>query len=216
MIRFYEDDFSLDEITTDKYITAIRMRDIDTFTAAVAATTDKPPCCLNFASHKRPGGGYLSIIDTRMPIKTQEEDLFRRSNLPEIMDRDVIRAFYPLTGFQGFYCSNVIVNKDQRCDPVTPFKVSVITVPAVVNPRLEQMGLVEGRAKRILEIAVDNKEEILILGAWGCGVFHNDPNHIANLFVRMLRNEFRGVFKEVVFAIPGKDSENYKIFEAAL
>ena len=42
MIRFYEDDFSLDEITTDKYITAIRMRDIDTFTAAVAAPPINP------------------------------------------------------------------------------------------------------------------------------------------------------------------------------
>ena len=168
---------------------------------------------MNFTSHKRPGGGYLAVIDTRMPIKTQEEDLFRRSNLPELMDTEAIRKFYPLTGFQGLYCSQITVNKDKKCDPVPLFKVSVITVPAVVNPKLEQMGLVEGRAKRIFEIAADNNERTLILGAWGCGVFHNDPNHIANLFKNLLKNEFDGVFKEVIFAIPGKDSENYRIFE---
>ena len=213
MIRFYEDDF-IPEIVNDKFSTTLRMTDEDTFSAAF---WHPHACCLNFASHKRPGGGYLAVIDTRMPIRTQEEDLFRRSNLPQLMDTDIIKQrFYPLTGCQGFYCSQVVVTKDQKCDPISPFTCSVITVPAVVNPKIEQMGLVEGRAKRIFEIAVDNNEETLVLGAWGCGVFHNDPKHIASLFVRLLKNEFRGCFKEVVFAIPGKDSENYQIFESCM
>ena len=149
----------------------------------------------------------MAVLDTKMPIRTQEEDLFRRSNLPELLDTDIIRKFYPLTGFQAFYCSDVLVKKDAKCDSVAPYHVSVITVPAVVNPQPEQMGLVEGRAKRIFEIAAENKERILILGAWGCGVFHNDPKHIAELFMRMLKNEFNCVFEKVVFAIPtGKTS----------
>ncbi|HTU93886.1 MAG TPA: poly(ADP-ribose) glycohydrolase domain-containing protein, partial [Gemmataceae bacterium] len=67
-------------VFTGTHQTKISLVSDDTF--SVAQQYDKA-VCLNFASHKRPGGGYLSVMTRRGPIRTQEEDLFRRSDLPE-------------------------------------------------------------------------------------------------------------------------------------
>jgi uncharacterized protein (TIGR02452 family) len=42
---------------------------------------------------------------------------------------------------------------------------------------------------------------MLVLGAWGCGAFGNDPHHTAADFRNALENEFRGAFSDIVFAI---------------
>lgn len=115
-----------------KYKTTFRVEDIDTFGAAV---NFNKPCCLNFASHKRPGGGYKSVIDLRALIRTQEEDLFRRSNLPELMDNQEVRKFYPLQDLEGFYTDGAIVNKGRLLEDVAPFEVSIVTLPAIVRPK---------------------------------------------------------------------------------
>jgi uncharacterized protein (TIGR02452 family) len=183
--------------------------DCDTFTASIGLDH---PCCLNFAAQEQPGGGYEAVMDLPMPIRTQEEDLFRRSNLPELMDNPVVRSYYPLRELKAIYCSGVIVSKDQQLNPVEPFEVAVISMAAVVNPRPDQKSLVASKIKRILEIAAENQHANLVLGAWGCGVFNNDPRFIASTFLQFLTNEFDHVFEKVIFAIPGKNSENYIIF----
>ena len=40
-----------------------------------------------------------------------------------------------------------------------------------------------------------------MLGAWGCGVFQNDPEQIAELFQIALEGPFRGAFSHVAFAV---------------
>lgn len=196
-----------------KWLTNIEIQDIDTLGAAQQF---KNPVCLNFASHKRPGGGYKAVQDIPMPIKTQEEDLFRRSNLPVLMDTKEIRGQYPLKGLKGIYTSNIMVNKDAKLVPHDPYEIALVTVPAVVNPKESDKELVQNKIKRILEIAADHDHDALILGAWGCGIFNNDPKTIASLFQQYLTNEFSGVFQNVIFAIPGKQSQNYKLFEEVL
>lgn len=188
----------------------IIMSDYDTLGAAEKLNN---PCCLNFASHKRPGGGYKSVMNNPMPIKTQEEDLFRRSNLPELMDTEEIRKHYPLKGLCGFYTDGIIVNKGKKLEPIDSFAISMVTVPALVNPSAEQFPLIRGKIERILAIAAENNHVNLILGAWGCGVFNNDPNMIAALFKEYLTSSFKNVFHNVVFAIPNKGSANYKTFK---
>ena len=120
------------------------------------------------------------------------------------MDTVRVREHYPLKEIQGFYCPEVRVSKDAILNLVPEFKISLITVPAVVNPdTAEKLLLVNRKAERILEIATDNEQENLILGAWGCGIFNNDPAAIsAELFQRLIRDKFTGVFENVVFAIP--------------
>lgn len=154
-------------------------------------------------------------MNIKRPLRTQEEDLFRRSDLPELMDRPQVRKHYPLSGTQGFYCE-ATVDKDKMLDPVTPFVVGVVTMPAVVNPHPGDY-LVTRKARRILAIAAENKHETIILGAWGCGVFMNDPRTIAKTFRDLLWTpEFAHVFQDVIFAVPGKESENYQLFESVI
>jgi len=187
--------------------TVIEIVDDDTF--SIASEGD---CCLNFASHKRPGGGYKSVQDLKMIIKTQEEDLFRRSNLPEIMDTPEIRKHYPLMGVTGLYCE-ATVSKDKLLNPIEPFNVGIVTVPAVVNPQIEDLELVENKARLIFDIAAEHGHKTLILGAWGCGIFNNDPYGIANLFLT-LSKEYK--FDKIIFAVPGKESVNHKVFQDAV
>lgn len=171
---------------------------------------------LNFASHKRPGGGYKTVQNLRARIKTQEEDLFRRSNLPELMDNENVRKYYPLKGVCGLYCKTT-VTKDADLNEVEPFDVSIITVPALVNPSgPEDMKETQHKIHRILEIAVLNGHRNLVLGAWGCGIFNNDPEFIAKTFKEKLEdaeNGFKGCFDKVVFAVPGEKSHNHQVFK---
>lgn len=208
-VKFYDNEVELGT-GSPAYETQFSIVDGDTFTIA---SEEVNPCCLNFASHKRPGGGYESVRYLRMPIRTQEEDLFRRSDLPEIMDQPEVRRFYPLEGREGLYCiANVY--KDTKLDPVDRvFEVGIVTVPAVVKPRLpEQQPLVNGKLRRVFEIAADQKHQTLILGAWGCGVFGNNPYMVANGFMDLAMGDFKGVFEKVIFAVPNAASDNHLIF----
>lgn len=210
MIKIYFNELEL-ELREQQYDTQILVIKNDTFTTASEYIR---PCCLNFGSHKRPGGGYLSVMDLQGPIRNQEEDLFRRSNLPELMDNVNVCSYYPLTGLRSIYCSDVIVAKDQYLKYINPFEVAVITMPAVINPSNQDLQLITNRIRHILAIAQVQHHENLILGAWGCGVFNNDPYFIASTFRRYLLGEFAHMFKNVIFAIPG--GSNYEIFREVL
>ena len=41
----------------------------------------------------------------------------------------------------------------------------------------------------------------LVLGAWGCGAFANDPARTARDFRQLLEADFSGAFGDIVFAI---------------
>ena len=57
---------------------------------------------------------------------------------------------------------------------------------------------------------------MLVLGAWGCGVFRNDPTDMANNFRRVLYDEGRrNDFDLIVFAI-GDDSSKVNVFRRIL
>lgn len=55
---------------------------------------------------------------------------------------------------------------------------------------------------------VDVGYELLILGAWGCGGFGNDPLQTARDFRGALDGDFAGAFTRVVFAIT--DSSDHR------
>ena len=52
----------------------------------------------------------------------------------------------------------------------------------------------------------------IVLGAFGCGVHGNNPEMVAILFKEMLNDEFKGIFKNVVFAIQRCRYANYAAF----
>lgn len=50
-------------------------------------------------------------------------------------------------------------------------------------------------------IAAAYEHPALVLGAWGCGAFGNDPQRTAADFRKALEGEFANTFSDVVFAI---------------
>jgi uncharacterized protein (TIGR02452 family) len=93
-----------------------------------------------------------------------------------------------------------------------PACCAVITAPApnagaVRQNQPDDMAAVvptlRRRSELVLAVAAAEKIERLILGAWGCGVFRNDPVQVADTFGQLLlgSGKFAGVFKEIVFAI---------------
>ena len=70
------------------------------------------------------------------------------------------------------------------------------------------------RAEHIFTIAAHHEVEILILGAFGCGAFQNNPHIVAEAY-KNICTKFIGYFKEITFSIycpPQSDSENFLAF----
>jgi len=173
--------------------------------------------CLNFASAKNPGGGFLGGAEA------QEESLARSS------------ALYPcLLAARDYYDSNRACHSSLYLDlviwsPAVPFfrddrgsllasptLASVITAPApnagaVALNEPQKVSEIESTLKRraafVLAIAAEKGVRRLVLGAWGCGVFRNDPRMVADAFSSLLAGEFADVFDQVIFAIYDKSPE---------
>ena len=61
-------------------------------------------------------------------------------------------------------------------------------------------AVLAARAERVLAVAAAHGHRELVLGAWGCGVFRNDPAVVAATFAGCLARA-RGLFDHVVFAV---------------
>lgn len=162
---------------------------------------------LNFANATNEGGGFLT------GSVAQEEDLCRCSGL------------YPCLKSQPkFYADNLANGNQLYTDGIiyspkvpfirnsygyfipNPFELSIITAPAPclramnaedIPPYIDDVIL--QRAIKILQVAEAHGHRTIILGAWGCGAFGNDPKLVAEAFMYAL-----GVvptFERVVFAV---------------
>lgn len=173
--------------------------------------------CLNFASARRPGGGFLRGADA------QEEGLCRASGLYPCLQR--ARAFYEANAaIDSFLYTDQLVFSPRvpffkdACGKLLDEAVlaSVITSPAVNagmirqkeprNTRAIRSTMVH-RADLILKLAQAKSVDCLILGAWGCGVFQNDPEEVARIFHDLLvKGAYRDVFPKVVFSVYDRTS----------
>ncbi len=88
--------------------------------------------------------------------------------------------------------------------------MAFLTSPAPNRDAIRDPATAEGipaalrlRARKVLAVALANGHGKLVLGAWGCGVFRNDPAEVAEAFAGPLRpgGEFAGRFEHVVFAV---------------
>jgi len=184
--------------------------------------------CLNFASAKRPGGGFLG------GAQAQEESLARASALypclltqPEYYTRN--KEFRsPLYLDLAIYSPSVPFFRDDNGGWFdAPLLASVLTVAAPNASALREhkkfdaadVALVlRTRSEFTLALAAHHKIDRLVLGAWGAGVFGNDPALVAKIFVELVRGPFDGAFAEVVFAVLGtrETSANHRAFADAV
>ncbi|MCX4747477.1 TIGR02452 family protein [Kitasatospora sp. NBC_01287] len=178
---------------------------------------------LNFASARNPGGGYLR------GARAQEEDLCRTALLYHCLlaAPDHYAAHRASTDLR--YSHRVIFSPDV---PVIrdghgallarPYPVSFLTAAAPNAGQLalrgetaDLRGLLAERATRVLAVAARHEVRQLVLGAWGCGVFRNDPAQVAEAFAVALAS-YGAAFERVVFAVRDRSpvSANRAAFEA--
>ena len=83
--------------------------------------------------------------------------------------------------------------------------------------REDLQALHERRMRRVLEIASAKGNEVVILGAFGCGAFRNPPEVVAQA-VKTVVQEYRKKFETIEFAVycSPRDDENYRVFQQAL
>ncbi|MEU0551636.1 TIGR02452 family protein [Micromonospora sp. NPDC005979] len=165
--------------------------------------------CLVFASAKNPGGGFLG------GAQAQEESIARSSALYPCLR--AVPEFYAFHRAQQdlrysdrvIYSPLVPVFRDDRGDLLEqPYQTSFLTAAApnlgaIVRNQpahaADVPAVLARRARRVLEVAAAHGHRSIVLGAWGCGVFRNDPAAVAGAFADALHVVDR--FDHVVFAI---------------
>ncbi len=174
---------------------------------------DANPLVLNFASAKNPGGGFQN------GSQAQEESLARSSGLYASLTSSMEMYYFNRRERSCLYSDHMIYSPEVpvfRNDDghllEKPYLVSFLTSPAPNagavkrnepdNTKFIQPTLA-ARMKKLLWIAAEQQHPTLILGAWGCGVFQNNPAMVANCFAELLGvgGEFYGCFAQIVYAV---------------
>ena len=166
---------------------------------------------LNFASAKNPGGGFLN------GAMAQEESLAASGGLyptltrhPAYYDRNRACRSMVYTGC-AIYSPEVVFFRDGAFRLLEhPVTASVLTLPAVNLGQVMQRGedlpaaraAMGERMERALRLFGAMEDRVLVLGAYGCGVFRNDPEDVARRWQELLNTpDYAGRFRQVVFAV---------------
>lgn len=212
--------------------TKIMVTPNDTVAEIFAVPKDKDIAVLNFGSYKNPGGQYL------LGSVAQEEFLCHHSNLYEVLCGHQAVWYEPhqKTLNRGMYTGDAIWSERitffNYTDPaqvaagadseIEHRQVGVLTMAApnrkvaieYQNVDVDQYNQVLfDRLYRVLQnMYTCNPKGVIILGAFGCGVFRNDPVLIARYFKNIIDNYFINVFDEIRFAVPIDNTNHYQIF----
>ena len=185
---------------------------------------DKRIGVLNFASYKNPGGKFLE------GSMAQEESLCHNSNLYNILSyfkdyyaynrSHINRSLYE---DRAIYSPEVIFFR--KMGGVHTFADVITCAAPNINAArrnhnvefFENHQALYNRCKFVLDIAQMVGIDILILGAYGCGVFGQDPYQVARIFKDLLTSRYsKYTFDTVIFAIPstGHSINNYNAFRS--
>lgn len=198
-IGFYPANENMDNVT---------LMNTDTI-SAIAKLDEADLCVLNFASFTHPGGNFLG------GAMAQEEALCHSSTLYNILEQKT--DFYERNNVdtkKGLYSDRAIYTPSVLFFTEDGNKTaSVITCAAPNRASAQKENIpdqcidltLERRILFMYSIAKNERVKTLLLGAWGCGVFGNDPKEVCRL---LLKHRPQGM--KIVFAIP--DKKNYDAF----
>lgn len=166
-------------------------------------------CVLNFADYMHPGGKFLE------GSSAQEESLCHASVLYNVLKSERIREmFYDVHRGNAngccysdhlLYVPQVWFENDILCDVIVcaaPNKGAAMNYHNVDSLTVDRY--MRERCNAVLQAAAYHCVDTLILGAFGCGVFRNDPQVVSEQFKALLESRYRGSFQRVVFAVPGE------------
>ena len=179
--------------------------------SAVLQFPGKRVCALNFANANFPGGAYI------LGGNAQEEALCRASLLYYTI-RKANRYYWRnrlhlLPDYTDcmIYSSHVPVIRDNLGNRLeTPVLCDFITSPAVnrtfarflMSEKKIDLAM-QRRIEQIIALAAEKKPEVLILGAFGCGVFGNKREKVYPMFEKSI-SQYLPYSIKVVFADPKK------------
>jgi uncharacterized protein (TIGR02452 family) len=179
---------------------------------------------MNFANAHKAGGGFL------LGANAQEEALCRCSTLYASINSGVAKKMYRYnnTHISRIESDYMLLSPEVavfRGDDLSlleePYTVGVITLPApnrhgaaALTSKKTISEVILRRIEIMLRAAAKTGYRELVLGAWGCGAFGNDPNSVAEQFRKALMDERLGqCFRRVVFAVYGRpDGRNITAF----
>lgn len=220
-------------------VTVTRQR---TFEAALKLHQDNPNKKIavhNFASATNPGGGVTRGSRAQEECLCRCSTLYPVLNTKTLWDnyylyhrnRHDVRYTDTCIYAPGIQIIKTDTDLPERLPQTSWCQVDVLTCAAPnlrprpyneMNPGAgeamvlsvqEQQALHEKRARHMLTIAAAHGVDILVLGAFGCGAFQNEPEAVAKAY-REILPEFEGYFSQIVFAVycSPKDSRNYDVF----
>lgn len=201
-------------IGKNTFETEIVVEPKDTISCVLDLNGQGVTAMLNMASNRVPGGGV------KFGARAQEESLFRCTDLFKTISNE----HYPLDFNQGLYTSNTLIIKDRQYNLLdVPVFVDTITIPAINMNKFtlsdkKYIEITEKKIDFILNLAASYRVDNLVLGAWGCGVYKNNPEFISKTFKKTIEEKGYPIKKIVFGVINDKNSvgSNYQIFKDTL
>lgn len=189
----------------------------------------KPILVLNLANAVSPGGGV------RRGAKAQEEDLCRKSSLLLSLESRNARPYYEYNkslhtdmGSDAIIINpqvEIIKDENGKLLPDT----AVVAVMTCAAPRFrngmegisqsEYESLMYQRITGMLKTAAYLGYRYLVLGAFGCGAFHNDARVVSDFFYKALKEfDYDGMkendmFRRIDFAVMDHSADQYNFKE---
>lgn len=208
---------------------------------AAAGYKQYKTCVHNFASASTPGGGVVKGSGAQEECLCRTSSLYFSLNTPQMWEGFYTthrQAQDPIHNDDIIYTPGVVVFKTDTASPVLMpqeewYQVDVITCAAPnlrllpcnpMNPgdgsspvKVSDEKLFElhvKRLRRILDVAVSEGCEAIILGAFGCGAFENDPEVVAQAAETVVK-EYLYAFKAIEFAVycSPRDERNFEVFK---
>lgn len=198
----------------------------------------------NFASATNPGGGVVKGSNAQEEALCRCSTLYFTLNVDTLWDgfykphRD---EGNPIHNDDCIYTPGVTVFKSDTASPTLLqegdwYAVDVITCaapnlrkkpenqmnpgdgnkPVLVKDK-ELLEIHKKRLRRILDLAKKHENDVVILGAFGCGAFANSPEVVARASMEVVR-EYIHDFKTIEFAVycPPQDDRNYQTFNRVM
>lgn len=201
-------------------------------------------CVHNFASATNPGGGVVRGSSAQEECLCRCSTLYFNLNSPDMWAGFYTphrMEHNPIHNDDCIYTPDVVVIKTDTANPILMpenewYKVNMITCAA---PNLREkpsnmmnsgdgderveitddqlLAIHEKRFTRILDIALTNNNDVVILGAFGCGAFENNPGVVAAAAKNVVK-KYMYAFRVIEFAVycSPRDSHNYDVFNSVL
>ena len=244
--KLYEPDDYSGELSATESECTITVTRHKTFEAAMLIHAEHPEwkiAVLNFASATNPGGGVETGSSAQEESLCRCSTLYPTLDQDRLWQKYYLKnrnAHDNLHTDACIFSPGIIICKTDDAYPERMEEKDWVTIDVITcaapnlrqrpgnkhNPEYGEPKIItpEGlyrlhlqRAKHILHVAAANHADALVLGAFGCGAFRNDPKVVAKAYADVL-TEYKGYFKCIEFAIYCQPNEmtNYEAFCRAL